>query len=411
MSQCLPELKWSSRPLTHGQIPLVGHINLSEVQVFPDPEEVTFQEDEGFMDMDMKMEFANEADNRFVKQERSRGRRHSSDEGIGQSLKSEPSPEPAESTKVNGYPEADVDADGEVVDELEDEANFENPVAEEEEDQDTDYKPKASRTKRRRSNRVSPSSSAKKQYKVTKSVPRSRSQYQCKTCDHSAKDATALMKHIASAHTRPYVCTFSFAGCTSTFGNKNEWKRHVYSQHLNLQYWQCNVGACGQTKASPSKNSSTQSNRLKSSGNDFNRKDLFTQHLRRMHSPFSVKRQQKKNPEWEDKVKELQNSCLKVRRTPPSKTKCPVRQCGQIFEGATSWDDRMEHVGRHLEKMTTIGNGAASNEVIEQESDEFMIEWALTERIIERRPSGGYKLYNEASGADDEDGDADGEDE
>jgi hypothetical protein len=130
-----------------------------------------------------------------------------------------------------------------------------------------------------------------------------------------------------------------------------------------------------------------------------------------MHSPFSVKRQQKKNPEWEDKVKELQNSCLKVRRTPPSKTKCPVRQCGQIFEGATSWDDRMEHVGRHLEKMTTIGNGAASNEVIEQESDEFMIEWALTERIIERRPSGGYKLYNEASGADDEDGDADGEDE
>jgi hypothetical protein len=130
-----------------------------------------------------------------------------------------------------------------------------------------------------------------------------------------------------------------------------------------------------------------------------------------MHSPFSVKRQQKKNPEWEDKVKKLQNSCLKVRRTPPSKTKCPVRQCGQIFEGAASWDDRMEHVGRHLEKMNTIGNGAASNEVIEQESDEFMIEWALTERIIERRPSGGYKLYNEASGADDEDGDADGEDE
>ena len=416
MSQCLPELEWPSRNLAHCQIPLTKHINLSEVQGFPDPEEVTFQDDEGFMDCDMKMEYI-EADNRIVKQERSRGNyRHSSDEGLGQSLKSEGSPEPNASAIANDYNEADIDADGEVVDELEDDVHeLEQPIAEEEEDQDTDYKPKASRNKRRRSSRtsrVSPSTPASKRSKVTKSVQRSKSQFQCKTCDHSAKDATALHKHVQAAHTRPYVCTFSFAGCGSTFGNKNEWKRHVYSQHLSLQYWLCDVGGCSNSKASTSRSSSSNPNsRTKNGGNEFNRKDLFTQHLRRMHTPIPVKRSQKKTPEWEDHIKELQVSCLKVRRTPPQKTKCPVRTCGQLFEGTTSWDDRMEHVGRHLEKASATSNGPAVNEIVEQESDEFMIEWALTERIIERKTSGGYRLHSEAGPANDEDGDADGEDE
>jgi hypothetical protein len=417
MSQVLPELEWPSSNPPHYQIPITGHINLREVQGFPDPQEVTFQDDEGFMDGTIKIEYAMESDHQVIKQERSRGTyRHSSDEGIGQSLKSEASPEPKASTIVSDYAEADVDADGEIVDELEDDAHeMEQPIPEEEEDQDTDYKPKASRNKRRRSSRttrVSPSSPASKRNKLTKSVPRSKSQFQCKACDHSAKDATALTKHVATAHTRPYLCTFSFAGCPSTFGNKNEWKRHVNSQHLGLKYWLCNVGACSQSKTASSRSSSSSSNsRSKSGGNEFNRKDLFTQHLRRMHTPLHVKKQQKQNADWEEKLKELQTSCLKTRRTPPTKTQCPVRACRQLFEGPTSWDDRMEHVGRHLEKASATANGATVNEIVEQESDEFMIAWALTERIIERRPSGGYKFHNHYGGANDEDGDADGEDE
>lgn len=417
MSQVLPELEWSSRNPAHRQMPMIGHINPREVQGFPDPQEVTFQEVEAFIDGDMKIEYALEADNRIIiKQEISRGNyRHSSDEGIGQSLKSEGSPELKASTVVSDYVEADIDADGDIVDELEDDAcEIEQPIAEEE-DQDTDYKPKAPRNKRRRSsrsNKGSPSSTANKRNKVTKSPPRTKSQFQCKACDHSAKDATALTKHIAAAHTRPYVCTFSFAGCSSTFGNKNEWKRHVYSQHLSLQYWLCNVGSCSQSKAITSRTSSSCStSRNKHGGNEFNRKDLFTQHLRRMHTPVSVKKQQKKNPDWEDRIKELQIGCLKVRRTPPTKTQCPVRTCGQLFEGPTSWDDSMEHVGRHLEKASAATNAAAMNEIVEQESDEFMLAWALTERIIERRPSGGYKLHNDTGATNDEDSDAECEDE
>lgn len=48
-------------------------------------------------------------------------------------------------------------------------------------------------------------------------------------------------------HERPYGCTFRT--CTKTFGRKNDWKRHEYSQHFQLELWRCNEvnqggGAC-----------------------------------------------------------------------------------------------------------------------------------------------------------------------
>ena len=76
-----------------------------------------------------------------------------------------------------------------------------------------------------------------------------------------------------------------------------------------------------------------------------------------------------------------------------------------------SWDERMEHVGKHLEKASATSNGPAVNEIVEQESDEFTIEWALRERIIERKTSSGYRLHKDAGPENDEDGDADCEDE
>jgi hypothetical protein len=413
-SQGPPELGWDLKPLP---MPSTGLINMSVVQGIPDPEvqgipnpqEVAFNEDEYDMEIDSRIDFPMDSESRTIRKEKSREHyRHSSDEGIGLSLKSEGSPEPKRSeSAMSEDAEGDVDAEGEDVNEFEENMNeAEDPVAEEE-DQDEDYKPKAPRNKRRRPSRASSSSSSNKKHKVTK-APSRKTQFQCKTCDHYAKDAAALTRHVAAAHTRPYICTFSFAGCKSTFGNKNEWKRHVSSQHLGLQHWVCSEGSCSPSKSNSSIKDAN-SNRLKTTSNAFNRKDLFTQHLKRMHSPFSVKRQGKKNSEWDERVKELQSSCLVIRRDPPSKTKCPVRQCGQTFEGATSWDDRMEHVGRHLEKTTLSPNGDAANNAIEQESDEFMTQWALKERIIERKGS-GYRFCNDGP-TDNEDGDADGEEE
>ena len=110
-----------------------------------------------------------------------------------------------------------------------------------------------------------PSSKPKARRPLQKQTPKQETR--CNHCSHPPfKDSSSLRKHIAAAHTRPFPCAFAFAGCNSTFGSKNEWKRHIASQHLCLQYYRCSQ--CPQSVN-------------EGKGNEFNRKDLFTQHLRR----------------------------------------------------------------------------------------------------------------------------------
>ena len=158
----------------------------------------------------------------------------------------------------------------------------------------------------------------------------------------------------------------------------------------------CELGACGKSGKGGGKGTS-----------EFNRKDLFTQHLRRMHAPFSVKRQNKKNVEWEDKLKELQVSCLRVKRHAPVQLACPVRDCGQIFEGGSCWDERMEHVGKHLEKAAAATG--VNNVVVKQGDDDLLVRWALGEGIIESRPGGGFRFCLNGARVANDDLDADGE--
>lgn len=205
--------------------------------------------------------------------------------------------------------------------------------------------------------------------------PLPRLETRCTMCTHpSFKDTSSLRKHIAAAHTRPFPCAFSFAGCTSTFGSKNEWKRHISSQHLCLQYYRC---------------SSCPLSAIEGKGNEFNRKDLFTQHLRRMHAPFAIKKSIKSDgklqTEWDNHVKELQQTCLVTRRKPPQKSACPKPGCQTVFEGPTSWDEWTEHVGRHMEK----GEGQSIG------VDGFLAEWALEEGIVEGKEEGEYRLCNQ----------------
>ncbi|KAI0206880.1 hypothetical protein F4808DRAFT_10670 [Astrocystis sublimbata] len=205
--------------------------------------------------------------------------------------------------------------------------------------------------------------------------PPPKQETRCNHCSHAPfKDSSSLRKHVAAAHTRPFPCAFSFAGCPSTFGSKNEWKRHIASQHLCLQYYRCS--SCPQSS-------------IEGKGNLFNRKDLFTQHLRRMHAPFAIKKALAKDDsnqkaEWENHVKEMQQSCLVTRRRPPQSSACPKPHCASKFEGPTSWDEWTEHVGRHMEKGEADGLGV----------DPLLTKWALDEGIIERKSDGGYRLCN-----------------
>jgi hypothetical protein len=204
-----------------------------------------------------------------------------------------------------------------------------------------------------------------------RSLPKQESR--CNHCSHAPfKDMSSLRKHIAAAHTRPFPCAFSFAGCNSTFGSKNEWKRHIASQHLCLQYYRCSQ--CPQSAA-------------EGKGNEFNRKDLFTQHLRRMHAPFHIKRAMNKNDtklqaDWDTHVKDMQTSCLVTRRKPPQRAACPKTDCQGIFEGPSAWDEWTEHVGRHMEK----GEGQSLG------IDRLLAQWALDEGIVEPKSDGEYRL-------------------
>jgi hypothetical protein len=64
--------------------------------------------------------------------------------------------------------------------------------------------------------------------------------------------------------------------------------------------------------------------------------------------------------------------------------------CDSVFEGASCWNQRIEHVGKHLEKA-----GASFGKdkfVVRQVDDELLVGWALREGIIERRIAGGFRL-------------------
>ncbi|KFY70801.1 hypothetical protein V499_08945, partial [Pseudogymnoascus sp. VKM F-103] len=109
-----------------------------------------------------------------------------------------------------------------------------------------------------------------------------------------------------------FPCTFEWAGCTSAFASKNEWKRHVASKHTCFFYWECRVGSCSAPGQS----------------GKFNRKDLFAQHLRRMHAPpSSTAKSGPGKDAWERRLAELLEEGRKKGRAQIMKTHCPVSGC------------------------------------------------------------------------------------
>ncbi|CAN8105742.1 unnamed protein product [Discula destructiva] len=152
------------------------------------------------------------------------------------------------------------------------------------------------------------------------------------------------------------------------------------SQHLVLHYWLCDIDVCAHNKNSLTNAKRSRRNKARRAaeqtlslepigpplpdGAIFNRKDLYTQHIRRMHTPVRVQRaaktSKKNSPsslaaaatdtEWDEEVRSLQTSALRERCQLPVYMKCPAPQCTQAFSGADAWDQRMEHVARHLER-------------------------------------------------------------
>ncbi|XXH03549.1 hypothetical protein Hte_009954 [Hypoxylon texense] len=328
-------------------------------------------------------------------------------------------PEPADT-----YPPIDSSED-----EVASSSEVELPAVKQEDEDDGEYipgqkqkrtKPTASRhsrnRKRRNSSESLPEAKRIKIEPVDSTIGRpaaksmiqgTKGSFSCTKCSKkvSFKDDNGLQNHIKKQHTRPFICVFGFAGCTSTFASKNEWKRHCSSQHLVLNYWVCQQDPC--CKAS-SKSGPPIRNRSKSScpqntwvptlprGTIFNRKDLYTQHLRRMHIPATFKKQvkqRKPTPEWETRERAHQDKAKRTRCELPTYMKCPARDCTARFEGPNAWDDRMEHVAKHLEKAVS---GAEPPIEFGGENDGTLIEWATRTdvAIIERGERGKWCLRN-----------------
>ncbi|KAI1439108.1 hypothetical protein GGR50DRAFT_1206 [Xylaria sp. CBS 124048] len=244
-----------------------------------------------------------------------------------------------------------------------------------------------------------------------------KGQHQCPECSKSFQDQVCLNSHVKKQHTRPFTCIFEFAGCPSTFPSKNEWKRHCTSQHVVLQYWVCQQDGCAEVSNKPSSTSKrSPSGRRRNScpsppaehhnhnqrhpslpnGTIFNRKDLYTQHLRRMHVPAHLKNKVKsKTPvaEWEEQQRVCQNKALKTRCHLPEHMACPAPNCNARFDGRNAWDDRMEHVAKHLEKAAA---GTEPPVPFGSETDESLINWATSPEIgiLRRGDNGRWTLQN-----------------
>ena len=229
----------------------------------------------------------------------------------------------------------------------------------------------------------------------------------CPECSSVLSNQSQLQKHIAVSHTRPFKCTFSLYRCTSTFGSKNEWKRHVMSQHLRLGVWRCDLDGCvplgmpsspasicsppssAAEWASPAREGSQEAED-EVEYNEFNRKDLFTQHLKRMHMDEMPAHAQRTSDRaamavW---LRETSKRCFNYVRGPPPRSECGYCAGGAsraiVFHGPSGWEQRMEHVGKHLE----AGRLADSDWV----EDVGLRDWLCNEGLLEPCPQGGWQL-------------------
>ncbi|KAK5634657.1 hypothetical protein RRF57_010370 [Xylaria bambusicola] len=248
------------------------------------------------------------------------------------------------------------------------------------------------------------------------SIQGSKGQYNCPEClKVSFKDRSGLENHIKKQHTRPFTCIFEFAGCCSTFASKNEWKRHCASQHIVLQYWVCQQEGCAQVSNKPSapKKSSSSTRRHNDgprypaaytsalpNGTIFNRKDLYTQHLRRMHVPAHLKskvRSKTHVPEWEEQQRMHQNGAVRTRCQLPTHMRCPAVGCNVRFDGTNAWDERMEHVAKHLEKAAA---GTEPPVKFGGDTDGTLVDWATSPAIgiLRRGEKGRWAVAEPAQG-------------
>jgi hypothetical protein len=137
---------------------------------------------------------------------------------------------------------------------------------------------------------------------------------------------------------KQFPCLLRYYGCNASYSSRDEWKRHHVTQHIELGIWRCFL--CGE--------SSDPDEPAVMSYNDFNRKGLFTQHLRRIHmAPHNGSRPSEESLVNEGNLATHHERCFISLRELPDEVTCAA--CDTGFIGPHCWNDFMEHVASHFE--------------------------------------------------------------
>ncbi|KAG9693240.1 hypothetical protein KCU95_g14006, partial [Aureobasidium melanogenum] len=170
---------------------------------------------------------------------------------------------------------------------------------------------------------------------------------------HICIEASPRKQHANRSKTA-YPCPFLPYGCPASFSSKNEWKRHLNAQHLSLSTYRCDLCI-----PKPCSSSTPQQS------NDFNRKDLFIQHLRRMHCENSSESTSTipsirtarfyciTIPNTPASLAEQVDRCHILPPSPPASAQCIF--CTQTFSTPQAWLQRTEHISRHFERFRRDG--------------------------------------------------------
>jgi hypothetical protein len=221
---------------------------------------------------------------------------------------------------------------------------------------DSDYEADPVRATRRRRTPKKPSSATRGHNRVNKRRP--------------TQHVTQPPRNRQDA-TRAFLCPLAPYGCKSAFNAKNEWKRHALTQHFRLGFWRCDQ--CTESPDRP---------------NDFNRKDLFVQHVRRMHAANTVVaaasngkkkgRVQSRVATVEDALNEVAKRCYQLTHSAPESCCCVF--CEESFEGDGAMESRTEHVGKHMESRRREGSDLVA--VGDWREDKELESWLLLHGMI-----------------------------
>lgn len=147
------------------------------------------------------------------------------------------------------------------------------------------------------------------------------------------------------------------------------------TQHFRMGFWRCDQ--CTDSPDRP---------------NDFNRKDLFVQHVRRMHpantavpalnsSKKKSRAQGKTTTTMEAALNRIAERCYQLTHSAPESCCCVF--CEETFEGEGAMEARIEHVGKHMESRRKEGLDPVA--VGDWHEDEDLEPWLLRHGMIVRK--------------------------